>query len=187
MLSFVTRIPPSANDYLGKRVIYNRITRRNEVQLYPTGKALAFRANTKKAIERAIKEQGWTTPDHNTYIVCEFVAYLPHKKRDSDNLFKCLLDAIKLTDIVYDDCMIIPRVKNVFIDKNNPRLEVSIHGIDKIGIFTTKEFESFIKNNCSSCKQYKRFKDRCGVLREAIENKISENINKDGCVKKKPL
>ena len=77
---------------------------------------------------------GWEKSGEYDYVICEVVVYLNQKKRDSDNLFKCLLDGINEAGAIYDDCMVIPRVMDVIIDSGNPRLEVTMYVADKLTV-----------------------------------------------------
>lgn len=165
---FETLLPPSANTYLGKRIDYSN--GKPMIKIYETQQAKEYKTMVKKVVNRAIKEQNWETPDENTYIICSIVIYKSQKHRDADNMFKCLLDAIKDTGIIYDDCMIIPRVENVFIDSNFPRLKVTLSKSEKKGIFDNEIiFNEFVDNNCFSCTRYSR---NCSILRKCLENRI---------------
>lgn len=178
MLKFKCPLPPSVNDYLGKAVRYNPITRKYYVQVFETSQAKEFKSLMKKIIEREKKNCGWIKTGEHDYIICEVYVYINQKKRDSDNLFKCLLDGINEADAIYDDCMIIPRVMDVVIDSTNPRLEVTMYKADKKGLFkNSQHLEEFKEKNCYPCKRYKRYGERCSVLRTALENKVSPNID----------
>ena len=173
--SFICPLPPSVNEYLGKRVSYNPITKKPFVQVYETAEAKGFKRNMKKLIQREVVKKGWLKTGEYEYVVCEIVVYLPQKKRDCDNLFKCLLDSFTESDIIYDDSMIIPRVKEVYIDSANPRLEVTIYKAEKIGVFNNSEhLEEFKNKNCYNCKRLKR---NCSLLRNSTENRIIPEVD----------
>ena len=177
-LKFKTPLPPSVNDYLGKAVRFNPVTRKYYVQVFETSQAREFKSLMKKIIQREMMSNGWEKSGEYDYVICEVVVYLNQKKRDSDNLFKCLLDGINEAGAIYDDCMVIPRVMDVRIDSGNPRLEVTMYVADKKGLFRNEEhLEEFKKKNCYECKRYKRYGNRCSVLRTALENKVSSNID----------
>ena len=134
-----------------------------------------------KLVENKLKkfvEKGeWKETDENTYVVCEVDVYLNKKRRDSDNIFKVLLDSINSVDgIIYDDSMIIPRIRNVIIDKDNPRLEIELRKSKKVGVFTKDSSEYFLKHNCSNCSRYLR---NCSILKKSYGNKIVKEVDLD--------
>ena len=177
-IKFKSPLPPSVNDYLGKAVRYNPVTRKYYVQVFETAQAREYKSLMKKIIQREMLDKGWEKTGEFEYIICEVVVFLNQKKRDSDNLFKCLLDGIKEAGAIYDDCMVIPRVEDVLIDSENPRLEITLYISDKRGIFKNEEqLERFKVGNCYGCKRYKRYGERCSALRTALENKISSSID----------
>ncbi len=191
MISFVLPIPPSVNSYLKKSVIYTigkYGKREPKVHVYKSAEAIAFLRTSKKRIEEALSKTEWEQAGEFQYVFCDLVAYISHKKVDCDNLLKCTLDAIKECSIVYDDSMIIPRFKDVFIDSKNPRLEIKISKANKVGIFKNlKEFNSFKEANCLLCKKYKTYGERCSIIQSSIQNKITENVDMEElkCLKMK--
>lgn len=174
-IKFTCPLPPSVNAYLGKRVAYNPITHKSFVQVFETAEAKAFKKHMKKVIQRALIENNWTTTGEFTHVECELIIYLSQKHRDTDNMFKCLLDSFTQSNLVYDDSMIIPRVKNFYIDSKNPRVEVHLFESEKKGIFkNNNELEEFHSKNCHNCIRLSR---NCSIKREALENRIREEIN----------
>lgn len=174
-VSFTCPLPPSVNEYLGKRVSYNPVTRKPFVQVYETTEAKGFKRYMKKLIEREVIKKGWVKTGEYEYVICEVNVFLPQKKRDCDNLFKCLLDSFTENEIIYDDSMVIPRVKEVYIDSANPRLEITLYKADKIGVFKDlKHLEDFKIKNCYNCKRLKR---NCSLLRQSTENRIISEID----------
>lgn len=175
IVNFTCPLPPSVNSYLGKRVAYNPINKKPFVQVYETSEAKAFKKLMKKTIKREVINNGWIKTGMYDYVVCEVEVYIPQKKRDSDNIFKCLLDGIIESDIIYDDSMIEPRVKNIYIDAENPRVEVTIYKDEKIGVFKNSEhLEEFKTKNCYKCKRLKR---NCSLLKKSMENRIIPEID----------
>lgn len=178
VMEFTTPLPPSVNEYLGKRVIY--VQGKPRVQLYETTDARAFKRHVGNIIKRKMEEIDWEKTGEFEYVICEVVMYLSQKKRDADNHFKCLLDAITASGAIYDDSMVIPRVEDVIIDKENPRVEVRLYRAEKIGVFTNEfALNNFIENYCSNCNRYKR---NCSILRNSKENKVTPEITGDGLV-----
>lgn len=173
-IRFTSPIPPSVNSYLGKRVAYNSVTNKPYVHIYETKEAKDYKRYMKLALERAKKKYGWERTDKHTYVVCEITVFINTKRKDSDNMFKCLLDTIVEANLVYDDSMIMPRVTNIFIDKDKPRLEVRMYVSEKVGIFKDrKTFEIFEESNCKTCNRYAR---NCSIRREALENKLKTEL-----------
>ena len=85
-----------------------------------------------------------------------------------------------------DDDIILYEVKDIYIDKLNPRVEIKISKSPKKGIFKSEEeLDNFLEINCKDCKRYKR---NCSILRKALENRIEPQINKDKkiCYEKNP-
>lgn len=176
-LRFVCPLPPSVNNYLGKRVAYNPINNRYFVQVYETSEAKAYKKHMKKVLERAVKQYSWNKTGEFTYVVCELDVYLSQKRRDTDNMFKCLLDCFTENGLIYDDSMIIPRIREVYIDTNDPRVEVKLSISEKIGVFKNQnELDLFLRDYCEKCTRYSR---NCSILRASKENKIKNEIIND--------
>lgn len=72
---------------------------------------------------REVREQGWKVEHGSVWYVCELKFFFPDKrKRDSHNYLKLLFDALE--KIVYDnDYYVKPRIMDVQLDKENPRVE----------------------------------------------------------------
>lgn len=176
-MNFTCPLPPSVNEYLGKRVAYNPITKRPFVHVYETTKAKAFKRHMAKVLERAVKDFNWEKTEEYEYVVCEIHVYSNQKKKDADNMFKCLLDSLTENGLIYDDSMVLPRVTKLFIDKENPRLEVFLRTSAKDGIFpNSNKKEDFVSSYCSKCSRYSR---NCSILRESIENRVRAEITTD--------
>lgn len=173
-MKFTCPLPPSVNEYLGKRVSYNPITKKPYVQVYETAKAKAFKAHMKKVLQRAVKDNDWKKTDEFTYVICEIIMYSNQKKKDADNIFKCLLDSLTENEIVYDDSLILPKVTDLLIDKENPRLVVTLRESSKVGIFKDKKsFEHFLEFNCNNCTRASR---NCSIIKQSKENKLRKEI-----------
>ncbi|MCI9069953.1 MAG: RusA family crossover junction endodeoxyribonuclease [Clostridium sp.] len=174
IMFFTCPIPPSVNDYLGKKVAYNPVTKKPYVQVYETAKAKAFKSHMKKVLKRTAEECAWEKTGEFTYVVCEVKMYSNKKRKDADNIFKCLLDTLTENNIVYDDSMILPRVIDLLIDKDNPRLEVTLKKSSKVGIFESEQvLNIFLGSNCNRCSRLTR---NCSILKRAKENKVGKEI-----------
>ena len=173
MLKFTSPLPPSSNKYLGKRVSYSG--GKPFVQVYKTNKAMNYERYMVKTLQRESKEQGWITPEKNDYIEMELVYYMNKLGRDIDNTYKLLIDALANAGLIINDDKVIPIPKNIFIDKDNPRIEVTIKISDKKGVFlNNQQADVFISDNCTGCSRYKR---NCGILKKAFENRIQPEID----------
>lgn len=185
-LKLTTPLPPSVNDYLGKKIGFNPITKRSYVQVYETTKAKEFKRAVQYIVKRELPKQPWTKTEKGTYVICEIVVYVAKARSDSDNIFKCLLDSLVQTDsLVFDDFYIIPRVQDIFIDCENPRVELRLIESEKRGIFSSSQhLESFKEKNCYQCNRLKR---NCSLLKKALDNKILLEIdhNEQVCKVKK--
>ena len=102
---------------------------------------------------------------------------------DCNNYWKVLLDTITETGVVWvDDDIVCERAQAIFYDTKNPRIELSIHPVDYIGIFDDMaQLESF-ESNCIECTRYTR---NCRILRSAKQGKIQEEIQDNVCSKRK--
>ena len=151
--------------------------------VYKTKDAVAYQTTLKTDVAKAVSEQEWTTdlgdPRH-FYVDADF--YMDKKGRDTNNCWKCLLDAITETQLIWkDDDIVCERVNKIVYDAENPRVELRIHYVDYIGIFDTEEqLNAFEEANCVDCKRYKR---NCVLLRNAIDGRIQPEINGTTCTK----
>ncbi|MEG0908741.1 MAG: RusA family crossover junction endodeoxyribonuclease [Bacilli bacterium] len=185
ILKFTSPMPPSVNDYLGKKVA--QMGRASYVQVYETTKAREYKKYMQKLIKRAIEQCGWIKPGKDTYVVVEGTFYMERRRKDIDNHWKCLLDSIVESGVVEDDDIIIPVPVNIFIDSENPRIEIKVYIAPKVGIFKDcEEYGTFVDKNCMSCN---RFNKNCSILRKSLENRIQNEINIANmtCDKLKPV
>lgn len=175
MLKFTSPLPPSTNEYLGKRVAY--AGGKPYVQVYKTKKAMDYENYMVKTLKRCSVEQGWEKPKKNEYINMRLIYYMNKLGRDIDNTYKLLQDALKNAGLIIDDDKVIPIPIDIFIDKDNPRIEVELEVSDKQGIFKNKgQAGKFIWSNCVDCKRYEK---NCSILKKAFENRIQKEIDLD--------
>ncbi|MBQ8403129.1 MAG: RusA family crossover junction endodeoxyribonuclease [Clostridia bacterium] len=181
-LYLTSPIPPSVNHYTAYRAIIKCGKPLGIV--YKTKESVAYQADFKKAVIKAVEEQGWETDLDNPrhfYVDADF--YMDKKHKDCNNLWKCLLDAVTETQRVWsDDDIVCERVNKIVYDSDNPRVELYIHYVDYIGIFDNEaQLEEFKTNNCIGCKRYKR---NCTLLKNAIDGRVQEEIDGVCCTKK---
>lgn len=180
-------IAPSVNQYLGYRVVY--INGKAISQPFETKVAFEYKEYVKSIIHRELKKQEWVNPKENEYVVMNITYYFDRKHKDADNAIKVMQDAIVKSKIIPDDDIVIPKVKNIYIDKYNPRVEIELSISDKVGIFDNPQhFMNFKEDNCIQCKR-NTYKRPCGVLKKALENRIEPEIDliKMKCFEKKPM
>lgn len=184
-LFLVTPIfPPSVNHYLGYRAVCKG--GKGIVIAYTTKEAEKFKEEFRKYAAEEVKKQGWkieNTKDRHHYMDCVF--YFPRKDMDEQNYYKVMSDA--LNGIAYiDDKNILTRTHRIYYDSENPRIEITIHKTDYIGIFDTEEQMQQFEEKCKTCRRYK---NNCSILKKAkegrIQKEIDENLNCKEYKKKK--
>ena len=180
-LLITSPIPPSVNHYTAHRVVMKG--GRPLAIVYKTKEAVAYQTEFKKTVAQAVEEQGWKTDlDNPKHIYVDAVFYMDKKHRDCNNTWKCMLDAITETELVWkDDDIVCERVNKIVYDADNPRVELYIHYDEYVGIFDNEDqLETFKNDNCIGCKRYKR---SCTLLRNAIEGRVQEEIDGYICTK----
>lgn len=110
---------PSLNDYIN-------VCRRNKYA------AAKYKDNVDEEICREIKRQRIGAADTPVYI--EFLWVEKDKRRDLDNIYsakKYILDAMQTCGVIPNDNQrhVIGLVDSIEYDKENPRIEVTIHEI----------------------------------------------------------
>lgn len=171
-------IPPSVNHYLALRT-----TVKNGKPLginYKTKEASKYQKAFAEYVRDEIEKQNWTTDtDKSRHYYVDAVFYFPRIDMDANNYWKVPLDAITDTKLIWqDDNVVCERVQMIMYDSNNPRMELTIHPVDYIGVFkNTSQMEDF-ESICIGCKRYKR---NCSILRGAKAGKIQPEITDNLC------
>lgn len=182
-LKLVSVIPPSVNHY-----IRYRATMKNGKPLatsYCTVEAKKYKSDFAKYIREEVSRQKWTMrPNKYQHFYVDAVFYFPRTNMDSSNYFKVLLDAITDTQLIWlDDNVALERVQAVYYDSDNPRIEITIHKVDYIGVFeNASQLEAF-SSNCIGCTRYTR---NCSIFRQAKQGYIQDEIAAAVCNKFKP-
>lgn len=180
-LLITSPIPPSVNHYTAHRVVMK--CGKPLAIVYKTKEAVAYQSEFKAIVMQAVREQGWKTDlDNPRHVYVDAIFYMDKKHRDCNNTWKCMLDAITETELVWkDDDIVCERVNKIVYDAANPRIELCIHYVDYVGIFDNEDqLEAFKNANCIGCRRYNR---NCVVLRNAIEGRIQEGVNGCTCAK----
>lgn len=117
-LNLITPIPPSIN-----HIYYN--TKYGGKRL--TKDAERWVTQVRSSVHAQIEDQKWKKEALGVWMVFDMTFYFPDKRiRDNHNAFKILFDALE--GIVYvNDYYVLPRVTACYLDRENPRLEISIY------------------------------------------------------------
>jgi Holliday junction resolvase RusA-like endonuclease len=153
---------------------------------YKTTEATKYQKNFSKYVCEEIKKQNWNlTPNKEQHFYIDAVFYFDRIDRDCNNYFKCMLDAITDTQLIWlDDNVTCERVQRIYYDSKNPRIELRIHPVDYIGIFDNISQLNDFESNCFGCYRYKR---NCSILQKAKEGRIQEEIQNGICNKIKKV
>ena len=133
-----------------------------------------YKTKAVKYIKEETNNQDWIRLKAEEYCYLDTIVYMNKKGRDSDNLFKLIQDSISDSETVWeDDTFALSRTNRVYIDSENPRVELVITPTSTIGIFdTVEEYEEF-KDICNACR---RFKKTCSIHNGLLENRILDKV-----------
>lgn len=149
---------------------------------YKTAEATKYQKEFVKHVKEEVKKQNYTLePNKLQHFYIDAIFYFDRTDKDPNNYWKCMLDAITDTKLIWvDDNTTCERVQRIYYDSKNPRVELEIYPVDYIGVFDdASQLEKF-ESNCIRCKRYKR---NCSILRKAKEGKIQEELNGLQCKK----
>ena len=128
---------------------------------------------TKYSLEQ-VKKQNWTFSENrfqHYYLDCVF--YFPRIDMDDQNHYKIVTDA--MNGVVFtDDSSVLVRTQRIYYDSANPRIEITVHPVEYIGIFDNQQQLKEFKSICSECQRNKR---NCSILAKAIEGRIQEEVS----------
>lgn len=179
-LKLTSPIPPSVNHYLMDKTIQKN--GRLMPMRFKTKEAKDYQEKFGKYVTEQVKLQKWETiKDPLQHYYVDTVFYFDRIDRDANNYFKCMLDTITDTGLVWvDDNVTCERVQRIYYDNLNPRIEITIHPVEYMGVFDNKEvYDSFMKK-CKTCKRYKR---NCSILNKAKEGRVTGGIQDNVCLK----
>lgn len=167
-LILTMELPTSINHLYGRNK-FGSVYMKKEGKLY--------KEKMIKMIQEEVKKQNWIKAEVDVFVFMDEVIYMNTKGRDSDNLKKLLQDSITESEVVWhDDTFCLPKTNRIYIDKDNPRVEIILTKADFIGVFeNTEQYNKFLKYNCNVCKRGKN--GNCSIHRKAIENRIQKEIN----------
>jgi len=166
-LKLTTELPTSVNHIYGRNKF-------GSTYLKKEGKD--YKNRMIKYIKEEVESQQWIKLDKGQYCYIDEIVYFNCAGRDADNLKKLQQDSITKSGVVWhDDTFALPRTNRVYIDSNNPRIEMEIFKVDFIGIFDDTESMDLFTSRCKICNRYKR---NCSILNKAIEGRIQDEIIK---------
>lgn len=187
ILKISTSIPPSLNAYLEYRVTSNPKNGKLFIKTQKSPKSVKFENVTKKLVQAEILKQKWVKPEKDKYIIVRAIFYFPKHGMDINNHWKIPLDAFKQAGVYHDDSKVIEGARRLYIDAQNPRVEFEIWESEIVGIWDNNiHFEQFKNANCRFCKKNP---ERCAMITQALENRITGDINLEDqtCNKRNPI
>lgn len=178
ILKLTSPIGVSVNHYLAYRAIIKN--GKPMAMSYKTQEALRYQKDFIKYVKEEVEKQGYDLkPDPLQHFYIDAIFYFDRIDRDPNNYFKCLLDAITDTRLVWvDDNVTCERVQRIYYDSKNPRIELTIYPVNYIGIFDDVSQLDKFKSRCIGCKRYKR---NCSLLKKAIEGRVQSEIYNGEC------
>ena len=155
---------------------------------YVTAEANKAKERIAKYAIDEVRKQDWSYSENrfqHYYLDCVF--YFPRIDMDDQNHYKIVTDA--MNGIVFiDDSSVLVRTQRIYYDSKNPRIEITVHEVDYIGIFDNKQLFNEFNNKCSTCT---RGKKNCSIKVKAIEGRIQDEItqvdNQNICSKYKQV
>lgn len=179
-LHLTVDIPPSVNHYLG----YRGIIRGGKplAVSYVTPETNKYKTQFREYLTKEVERQHWALkPNKTQHFYVDTVFYFDRIDRDGNNYFKVLLDAITETGLIWlDDNVALERVKRIYYDAKNPRMELIIKPVEYIGIFDSASQLDIFISRCIGCTRFKR---NCSILRNAKAGKIQDDISNFICSK----
>lgn len=175
-LKLTIPIPPSINnDYMKPRAIMTH--GKPMAMLYESKVAKDFKKSIVDMVKKEIKLQNFKT-QLDKYTRIEWTWYFARVNQDTNNYYKCMIDALTECDMLIwrDDNISANNDKRIYYDSSNPRVELNIYYEDWIGVFDNIElYNQFVFDNCNQCKR--GLKGNCSIHSKALENKIQEEID----------
>lgn len=151
---------------------------------YCTPEAAKYKKDFAQYVAQEVIRQGYSLEPNATrhfYVDCTF--YFPRTNLDCNNYYKCMLDAITDTQMIWlDDNVVCERSNRIYYDSENPRVELHIYPTEYIGVFDNASLLEQFESRCIDCTRYKR---NCTLLRNAILGKVQKEIHDNTCDKYK--
>lgn len=153
---------------------------------YKTPEAAKYRREFAGYVRDEVSKQKWNLiPNKTRHFYVDTYFFFNRTDMDCNNYYKCLLDAITDTQLIWlDDNVVCERVQRIYYDANNPRIELVIRPVDYIGVFDgASQLENF-ESNCIECARYSR---SCSLLNKAKLGYIQDEIKNGVCSKYKRI
>lgn len=152
---------------------------------YKTETSINYCTRFAEYVTSQVQEQGWQISDnpYQHYYVDAVFAF-PRSNMDCNNYWKVLLDAITDTQLVWhNDNVVCERVKKIIYDAQDPRIELTIHPVEYIGIFdNAQQLDDFMSANCADCT---RHNNNCSILQKAMHGKVQPEVADLACSKRR--
>lgn len=149
---------------------------------YKTSEAIKYQKYFTQYVSDEVKKQNYTLiPDKKRHFYIDAIFYFDRTDCDPNNYFKCMLDAITDTSLIWvDDNVTCERVQRIYYDSTNPRIELEIYPCDYIGVFDNATQLEIFESNCIGCSRYRR---NCSILHKAKEGRIQKELDGLNCLK----
>lgn len=183
-LRLSSAIPPSVNHYLSYRAVMK--SGRAVGMSYVTKEAAQYKKQFTEYVKREAKRQNWTMPlDKRQHFYVDAIFYFDRTDRDCNNYFKVMLDAITDSQIIWvDDNVVCERVQRIYYDTQSPRVELTIHPVEYIGVFDdAQRMDDF----CSVCIGCSRNSRNCSIQKKAINGFVQPEVRDGKCDKYKEI
>ena len=177
-LKLISSLPPSVNHYLAPRIYYDKRTKQPRVMMYETSEAKKYKRTFTSYAKAEAMKQGWEKPE-NRYqqIYYDCIYYFDRIDDDPNNYEKVPIDSLTNTGNIWvDDNIVMNRTIRTYYDTKNPRIEITIHLVEYVGIFDTVVQAGQFEDKCMSCSRYREGK--CSILTKAFEARIQPEIIK---------
>lgn len=187
-LKLTVGIPPSINnDYMKPRGIWGK-NGKPMAMMYETGLAKKYKNKVVRLVKKEVLAQKFLRDD-SKFVAVYYTFFFPRTNMDTNNYYKCLVDAFTNSKIIWDDDNVsLMRDRRIYYDSKNPRLEVEIIHEDYIGIFDNeKDLQVFIGMNCGRCTRGRKIgkKGGCSIYKKALESRIQDDLHINFCTGEK--
>lgn len=170
VLKLTLELPKSVNHIYGRNKFGSTYLKRE-------GKD--YKKRMIKIIQEEVERQHWNKLE-DTFAYLDEVVFMNKKGRDSDNLKKLTQDCITESNVVWtDDTYCWARTQRVFVDSDNPRIEIILSKTPYIGIFDNEEdYNKFINTYCNNCRKGNKIgqKGGCSIHKKILESRIIDEV-----------
>lgn len=157
--------------------------------MYETAEAKQFKKNMVQLIKKEVDKQKFKVDNTDTFVLIEWTWFFPSIKNDTNNRFKCAIDAVTEFGDIYtdlkiwnDDNLSMNIDKRIYYDSKKPRVELKIWQSSFIGVFDDKQdLNKFVNTYCNNCTKGKKIgqKGGCSIYKKALESRIQDDLHID--------